>query len=98
MHKLIMAVVVAIAAAAWFWFNQEEPGPTKDELQLQENARLIKECIRREQTLNAGARKAGGDNLAVDSEALCAEKYKLYKSEGQWHQLDAYDNDVWASQ
>lgn len=96
MGKVMLVLAVMIAAGVWFWMQEEEKGPSKEEIQIQKNARLIKDCMRRESTLNAAAQKAGDDSVAVDSRALCAEKYNLYYDDGQWHRLNTNDNDLWA--
>lgn len=96
MHKKTLVLAVIIAAGFWFWMDGEEQGPSDEELRVRANAKLIKDCIDREKSLNAAARKGGGSDLTVDSKALCEEKYNLYDADGQWHQLKTNDNDVWA--
>jgi hypothetical protein len=91
---LVLVVLVIAGAGLWFQMNKEEEGPTEEELQLRKNAQLMKECIDRENSLNAAAQKAGDHDLAVDSKALCAEKYNFYEADGHWHQLNT--NDAWA--
>lgn len=95
MQKKMLIPVAIIAAGFWYWTTVGEGGSAEEELRLRENAKLIKDCIDRENSLNAAARKAGGKVLAVDSKALCEEKYNLYDSEGEWHQLNTNDNNVW---
>ena len=88
--------VVLVAAGFWFWFAEEEQGPSEEEIRIQQNGKLIKDCINRQKSLNAAAIKAGDNDLTVDSKALCEEKYNVYNAEGQWHQLHTNDNDQWA--
>lgn len=83
--KLIV-IIALVAGGYWYWSGPYQEGqPSGGEKQLQENARIMKRCIRREASMNAASGMAGG---AVDSggaEKLCAEEHGLYLQGSQWH-------------
>lgn len=86
----IIAVILAIGAGYWYWAGPYQQGqrPT-DEERLQENARIMKKCMRQESSMNAAAGMGGVGGVADDGEALCAEKYNLHFSEGQWRNINS---------
>jgi hypothetical protein len=89
MGKLIVLVVI-VGAAYWYWSGPYQLGRVSPlERALQDNARDMERCVRRESSMNAAAGMAGGAVSGADNEALCAEKLGLYRSDGQWHRAAA---------
>lgn len=91
-----LVLLVILAAITWYWMDGGDQGPSEEERALQRNTQLIKECIQRQDTLNAAARNAGDDSVVVDSREHCAKKYNLYDAGGQWLQLETNENDYWS--
>jgi hypothetical protein len=83
--KLI--VIAAICAAGyWYWTGPYQEGrQSGGERQLQENARTMERCIRREESMNAASGMAGGAISSGGEESLCAEKHGLHQRDGQWY-------------
>ena len=87
MGKLIVLAVV-IAAAYWYWQGPYQGADrTGVSAQLEENARVMKRCMRQERSITAGAGMMGADSGSGDAESLCAQKHGLEFREGQWHSL-----------
>ena len=83
--KLIV-IAALVAGGYWYWSGPYQEGRQPGgEKQLQENARIMKRCIRREASMNAAGGMAGGAVDAGDAEKLCAGEYGLYQQGGQWH-------------
>jgi hypothetical protein len=88
----ILVVMLVGGAGYWYWTGPYQQGhrPSEEE-RLQENARIMKSCMRRESSMNAAAGMGGMGGIADDGEALCAEKYNLHFSEGQWRNIGSDD-------
>ena len=85
MAKLIV-IVALIAAGYWYWSGPYQAGRAPSEAQqLQQNARDMKRCMRREASVNAASGMAGAPVAEGDGETLCAQKYGLVLRDGQWH-------------
>jgi hypothetical protein len=84
---IVLAVVVG--AGYWYWNGPYHAGrPDSDEMRLRENAEKMRKCMRREASMAGAAGIAGVGGIADDGEQLCADKYNLYKHEGQWHNYE----------
>ena len=81
---LILAAILAGLYLYWSGPYQDSRPGGRDE-QLQENARKMKQCIRREQSITAGAGMVGADAGVPDPEEYCAQQLNLYQQDGQWH-------------
>ena len=88
MGKLIVIALI-VAAGYWYWTGPYQQGglPNGDK-RLQENARNMERCERREASMNAASGMAGGGISMGDSEKLCAGELGLYQKDGQWHDTD----------
>jgi hypothetical protein len=88
MGKLIVIALV-VAAGYWYWTGPyQQGGQSGGEKRLQENARNMERCVRREASMNASSGMAGGGVSMGDSEKLCAGELGLYQQDGQWHDVD----------
>jgi hypothetical protein len=86
MFGKLIVIAALCAGGYWYWSGPYQEGrQTGGEKQLQENARNMKRCIRREASMNTASAMAGGAVDAGDAEKLCAEEYGLYLRDGQWH-------------
>lgn len=97
MIKNLLILAVALAAGYWYWSTQDKVDPQiAEQKKLEKNAQLMRECLTREQSMNAAAGLGGVGGIAVDAEELCAEKLGLFNAEGQWRELGIYDKaDAW---
>ena len=83
--KLIV-IAALVAAGYWYWSGPYQDGQQSGGArQLQENAKTMERCKRREASMNATMGMAGGGVSQDDGGKLCAEKHGLYLREGQWH-------------
>jgi hypothetical protein len=80
----LFTIIVLVGAAYWYWTGpyQAANNPTYEQ-QLQQNAEDMKLCIRT-MSFKAGATGEGTDN----PEVVCAQKFNVYRHEGQWHSYD----------
>lgn len=94
MIKNLIILAVVVAAGYWYWSTQDKVDPQiAEQKKLDENAREMRECLNREQSMNAAAGMGGAGGLAGDAKELCAEKLGLFYAEGQWQDLGIYDED-----
>lgn len=83
-------LLAVLAVGYWYWQGPYQEGrPSSLEQQLQENAKTMKRCMRREASMTAAAGMAGAATGSGDPEALCAQEHNLYLLEGEWHSRDA---------
>jgi hypothetical protein len=85
----ILFLGAILAGAYWYWSGPYQDGrPGGRDAQLQENARKMEQCIRRERSITAGAGMVGADPGSGDPQELCALQLNLYQQDGQWHSFD----------
>lgn len=83
-------LLAVLAVGYWYWQGPYQEGrPSSLEQQLQENAKTMKRCMRREASMTAAAGMAGAATGSGDPEALCAQEHNLYLLDGEWHSRDA---------
>jgi hypothetical protein len=88
MAKLIV-IAVLVAAGYWYWTGPyQQGGQSSGDKRLQENARNMERCVRREASMNAASGMAGGAVSAGDGEKLCASELGLFQRDGQWHNVE----------
>jgi len=86
MFAKLIVILALVAGGYWYWSGPYQEGrPSSGERQLQENARIMERCIRREASMNATMGMAGGSVRGDDGEKLCAAEHGLYLQDGQWH-------------
>ena len=88
MAKLIVLVLI-LAAAYWYWQGPYQAGYVTDpQQQYEDNARLMKRCMREEISIASGAGMVGADSGTGDVESLCATKLQLENVNGRWQAIE----------
>lgn len=87
MKSRLIGLVVILGVAYWYYSGPMQTGRSQsgEERQLQENARIMAKCMRREQTMTAAGGMAGVPANGGDAEQYCADQHNLYKKDGQWY-------------
>ena len=86
MFGKLIVVAALVAAGYWYWSGPYQAGGSQgDDLQLQENAKIMERCMRREESMNATMGMAGGGVSESDGGKLCAQEHGLTLRDGQWH-------------
>ncbi len=86
MFGKLIVILALVAGGYWYWSGPYQDGrQSGGEIQLEENARIMERCLRREASMTASMGMAGGGVSQDDGEKLCAEKHGLYLRDGQWH-------------
>jgi hypothetical protein len=94
MVKTLVVILAIGGVGYWYWTGSHQQGhQSPDEERLQENARNMESCMRRESSMNSAAGMGGVGGIADDGKTLCADKYNLYFSEGQWRKNTSDDDD-----
>ncbi len=86
MSSRVIGLLAILGVAYWYYTGPLQTGrPSLETEQLEENARVMNKCMRREATMTASSGMAGAPPGGGDAEKLCAEQHGLYKENGQWH-------------
>ena len=84
----VIVIAILLGAGYWYWSGPYQAGrPSAAQLQLQTNAENMRKCMRREASMEGSAGMAGVGGIADGGEQLCAEKFNVYRHDGQWHSL-----------
>jgi hypothetical protein len=89
----IVLLVAMVAVGYWYLSPTYVDGKGGADLKLDENARTMQKCMRREESLNATTGMAGVGGVAGDAEKMCAEKHSFYSHDGQWLNLDPTEDE-----